>query len=617
LQIKKIPHSLSILSRIFFCFLCLRPSYSDASTSPDMSAVIGAALGDEQKTPEVKPSEVVHWKARTSNHYPDGSIVVYVNLKTNNDFSIYAQHLQFTSRSGYDLKKIIAPESKEITDPISGNITQVYSGGDFILLFQGTGFDKANFPLSIRYVACSVRICLFPYVEEIEVPNYKSSEDLPANLQSDKTDLLQAPAKTLVHPKSFGSEETYEERLAERIRLGDIGLLVLLLALFVGGLLTNLTPCVYPMIPITIRLLSTQTKKPMLAASAYAGGIVLVYSILGLSVAYTGNLFGQYMANPIVNIVLAIIMFLLGFSMLGFGRWNALAHLGHKIGMDKPSLLQAFLMGCGAGLVASPCTGPILASILTFIIANKDLARSTLYIFVYSLGFGLPYIILGSVSGKLASIKVSHKIQILVKVLFSAVMFALSFYYLRIPFYKMFTAWKDYWQIFSILTFLLGLILWRLSWLAQSHRKMHLFMVLPGLLLGASLFSTSRWVFEEQTEKTPSGITWYDSEIEALQKSKQEGVPLLIDFWAEWCAACKKMDATTFIDPNFIVEAKRLKVIYLKIDVTQDTKANSQMLEKYKVQGLPTIVIFKPNSDQPTVVSGYASAARLLNYFNE
>jgi thiol:disulfide interchange protein DsbD len=213
--------------------------------------------------------------------------------------------------------------------------------------------------------------------------------------------------------------------------------------------------------------------------------------------------------------------------------------------------------------------------------------------------------------------KISHKIQILVKVLFAAVMFALSFYYLRIPLYAIFSEWKDYWKSIFIVTLLLGLILWRMLWLAKDHRRLHWFMAFPGLLLGASFFAGSRWSFEEVSSKDPvSSILWYDDEAEALQVAKDRSYPILIDFWAEWCAACKKMDTTTFSDRIFIEEAKKQNVIYLKFDVTHDTPENTLLLEKYKIQGLPTIVILKPGLD-PAIVSGYASAARLLNYFNE
>lgn len=603
-----------VLALISFLYID-SPSWAIDPQKYEEFKALENSLDKDQAPSNINPADVVRWKLLSMNLHPDNSVLVRLNLKTEGDFTIYTNHLQFTSKSGYDLMKVIPPETKEITDPITGKIVSVHSSGDFVLYFQGDeSFDKEKFPVTIRYVACTVRICLFPYTEELEAPIFLNSEALPAQFKNaPKAALKAAPTD----PQKSYTNETLEEKVAELIRFGNLNLFMILLALFFGGLITNLTPCVYPMIPITIRLLSQQTKKPFLAGNAYAFGIVVVYSILGLSVGMTGSLFGQYMANPVVNLLLAMVMFLLGFSMLGFGKWHFLSNLGHKIGIDKPSLKQAFLMGCGAGLVASPCTGPILASILTYTFANKDLSTSTLYIFTYSMGFGLPYVFLGALSGKLAKTKVKPRIQMFVKVFFASVMFALSFYYLRIPFYKAFSTWGDSWKAICILTLLLGLISWRLIWLAQHKHKLHWFLTLPAILLGASLFSGSRWAFEEKTESSPeSSIVWYNNEEEALAIAKKQNAPLLIDFWAEWCAACKKMDETTFVDPFFIKEAEKRNIHYLKLDVTQDSPENTKLLEKYKVQGLPTLVIVKPGADH-NVVSGYASAARLLNYFNE
>lgn len=598
---------------LFFAFLSL-PSFGNPS-----EVNVGEILNTLEEAPidpaDLNPQDLVHWTLMNSTYDNGGGVFVQLNLETDKDFTIYADQLQITSRSGLDLVKIETPKAEEIPDPLTGEQAQVYSGGSFLLHFKGDAiYEKEEFPVSIRYIACSLRICLFPYTEHITVPTYKSEEDMGQKLGASKAVLSSAESLSL--PKKEKENLTLEEEIAERLSLGNLGLFMMLLALFIGGVLTNLTPCVYPMIPITISILGRYTAKPILGSAVYASGIVLVYSLLGLSVGLTGSLFGQYMASPFVNILLAFVMCLLALSMLGFGNWNFLAQLGYRLGMGKPSLKQAFLMGCGAGLVASPCTGPILASILTYIVANEDIARSTLYIFVYSLGFGLPYIFLGSLSGSIANLSVSPKIQVSVKVFFASLMFALCFYYLRIPLYDFYSQWDKYWKPFTMISFFLGMIAWRFNWYAQTHKKMHALLIVPGLLLGISIFSGSRWLFEEQTEPVESSILWYDNEKEALDMASYKGYPLLIDFWAEWCAACKKMDADTFSDLRFIEEAQNLNLLYLKLDVTEDTPENKKLLEKYKVQGLPTIVIIKPGASQPIVVSGYASAARLLNYLN-
>lgn len=207
MQMKKIANSAK-LPLPLLCFLCsisfigLFPVINH-SFALDHEAVEDFQLPTQGSSPssnkaaaslkDVNPAHVVHWKAQSSLLHPDGSIVVYLTLTTENDFSLYAKHLKFTSRSGYDLKKVIPPESTKVKDPLTDKIVDVYSGGEFILLFQGDdSFSASAFPLSVRYVACTVRICLFPYTEEIEVPNYKSSDALPPNLQTPES-IVQAP----------------------------------------------------------------------------------------------------------------------------------------------------------------------------------------------------------------------------------------------------------------------------------------------------------------------------------------------------------------------------------------------------------------------------------------
>ncbi len=567
---------------------------------------------------DLNPSSLVHWEAKKSSSYEDGSVVVYVQLSTENDFAIYADQLSFSTNAGLILKKTISPASQEVQDPVTGKTVAVFSTGDFILHFQGAkAFSASELPLSIRYLACSSRICLFPFTENIKTANYPSKEALPAELTAQST--IEADHGSLAKAAlTVTDNTTLEEKLAERLNLGNLGLAMILMALFLGGLLTNLTPCVYPMIPITIRLLGQQTKRPMIAGLAYAGGLVVIYTLLGLSFGFTGTLFGQYMADATVNIVLATIMFFLGFSMLGFGQWQFLVRLGVKLGISRPSTTQAFFMGCGAGLVASPCTGPILATILAYVVSSKDVPRSVLYLLTYSLGFALPYVFIGALAGRLAAIKIPAKVQVLVKVAFAAVMFALSFYYLRIPLYSSFSLLGANWRPICTVSFLIGLLLWRTIWRRERHHTLKWFLILPALCLGLSIFAASQWLAKAQTLRNPEAhLNWLTNESEALQLAQEKKATVLIDFWAEWCAACKRMDATTFIDENFVSEVYKQNLILLKLDVTEDSEEHDKILKRYKVQGLPTIIILKPGADQPTIVSGYASAARLLNHVNE
>ena len=255
-------------------------------------------------------------------------------------------------------------------------------------------------------------------------------------------------------------------------------------------MLTNLTPCVYPMIPITLRLLGQKTKHPYLSASSYALGIMLTYTALGLVAAGSGQMFGQFMGLSWVNLVLTIVMALLGLSMLYSGGFTWLQNLGLKLGGGAPSLWRSALMGVGAGFVASPCTGPILAGLIAYSSTQGDLYRSVFLFISYSLGFSLPYVFLGGMAQKITQIKLSDKIQTTVKIFFAAVMFALSFYYLRIPLYpllKTLNAPKLWLQAFLVLFGLGCLSLWLVS-KKTSFQKRPSILLFLSLTLGSSFF---------------------------------------------------------------------------------------------------------------------------------
>ena len=208
------------------------------------------------------------------------------------------------------------------------------------------------------------------------------------------------------------------------------------------------------MIPITIRILGQQTQRPLLNAASYASGIILTYSSLGLVAAFTGSLFGQFMASPLVNFVLALIMFAFAVTMLGMGNLSFLQNVGGQIGVNQKVFLVLFLMGTGAGLIASPCTGPILAGLLTYIVTLNNKLMSFSLVFTYSVGFALPYFLLGNAAATVSQFKVSGNTQSSIKLAFAAILFALSFYYLRIPFIKAFENYKNSGQLLLLLLYL-------------------------------------------------------------------------------------------------------------------------------------------------------------------
>jgi thiol:disulfide interchange protein DsbD len=225
---------------------------------------------------DIKPTDVVFWDAADAAVTKTGQLEAMFRLRTEQGFTIYTDKLSITPPAGFTTIKLQAPPTTTIVDPISGDEVEVYTGGDFILTMAGPAKAKGDqFEVNAKYVGCTTVICLFPYTETMTFTVMNVVED---GLALDES------------AASAGESESasFEEEWAAQLAKGGLSFGFLILALFIGGLVSNLTPCVYPMIPITLRVLSSQGKSPYLSATFYALGIVLTYTSLGVAAAASG-----------------------------------------------------------------------------------------------------------------------------------------------------------------------------------------------------------------------------------------------------------------------------------------------------------------------------------------
>jgi thiol:disulfide interchange protein DsbD len=410
-----------------------------------------------------------------------------------------------------------------------------------------------------------------------------------------------------------------QQGLADKVAKGELSGLLLLGVLFLGGLLTNLTPCVFPMIPITIRILGKRSGGAAFVPSLlYALGIVVTYSSLGIIVAMTGGVFGSLLSNVWVSVAFAVLFGLLGISMLGFGNFGWLQNIGNSLDSSKSSTFGAFLMGAGAGLVGAPCTGPILGALIAFAAGRGE--QSFMLFFVYSCGFALPYLFLGMLAGKVTKMRAPQWLQVSTKLLFAAAMFGLVFYFIRIPLYETLQRLKDSWTPLTAGLALITVPFWIAVYVNKKAAMNKLFTILPAFLMGVTLFSLSQMLTVTGSEAVAgkTELTWYHDEGEALKVAEQMNKPLLIDFWAEWCEACKKMDATTFTDERVRRELAD-KWVLLKFDMTQGNDRDNAVAEKYKVYGLPVIGMTRVgvSADKLVKLNGYVAPEFLLERLKE
>ena len=211
---------------------------------------------------------------------------------------------------------------------------------------------------------------------------------------------------------------------------------------FAGGVLTSLTPCIYPMMPITAAIVGGQSTanadasaprwRPAALTTMYVLGLSLVYAALGLFAGLSGTLFGSVSTNPWLYFAMANVLVLAGLAMLDVVPVRApqalLARASTTGTAGRAS--GAFVMGAMSGLVAAPCSAPIMAAVLTWVSATKSAVLGFLYLFVFSLGMCTLLVAIGLSSGFLARLPRAGVWMLWIKRVFAFVMLAAGEYYL-------------------------------------------------------------------------------------------------------------------------------------------------------------------------------------------
>ncbi|RMG21106.1 MAG: cytochrome C biogenesis protein, partial [Deltaproteobacteria bacterium] len=202
---------------------------------------------------------------------------------------------------------------------------------------------------------------------------------------------------------------------------------------FVGGLLTSLTPCVYPLIPITVSVFGARSAssrvKAALLSLVYVLGMAVMYTGLGVGAALTGRAFGGVMANPWVITAVAAVFVVFAASMFGAFELRLPAGLQTRLSqVGGEGWAGAFLMGLVSGVVAAPCTGPVLGGVLTYVATTADVVAGGSLLFVFALGMGVLFFLLGTFS---VSLPKSGPWMDSVKSLFGVALLVVALYYLK------------------------------------------------------------------------------------------------------------------------------------------------------------------------------------------
>ncbi len=403
--------------------------------------------------------------------------------------------------------------------------------------------------------------------------------------------------------------------------LNERGLLVSFILIFLGGLALNLTPCIYPLIPITIGYFGGQAhgKKGGVVAHAvlYVLGMAVTYSILGLIAAMTGSLFGAALQMPLVLIAIAAIMVALALSMFGLYEFRLPSFITQMAGGSKKGFLGTFFMGLTVGLVAAPCIGPFVLGLLTYVGEMGNALLGFLMFFVLALGLGVPFLFLAIFSGGIDRLPRSGAWMVWVRSIFGFILIGMAIYFLR-PYFPNTLA---YHLTLALALFIGGIFM---AWVEPTKLGGKVFPVIRNLVglvffIVALVFATTgiqSYVKESLAEaRAMAGITvsnqihWLPGTEDRLDQAVVEGMPVFIDFYADWCIPCKELDKFTFSDPE-VVELSS-KFLMLKVDLTASGNPMSERLKnRFGVKGVPTLLLLHADGTE-------ARALREVGFFKK
>lgn len=371
-------------------------------------------------------------------------------------------------------------------------------------------------------------------------------------------------------------------------------LMLTLIGVFLGGIALNLTPCVYPLIPITASYFGGRSETGerqgyiILHGLLYILGLSVMNSAIGISAAFTGRLMGSFLQHPAVLIFVSSVLLLMALNFFGLWELRLPSFMSAAVSKSHTGYVQSLFMGLTLGIVAAPCIGPFIIGLLTMVAQKGDPLFGFLIFFTLSIGLGLPLFILSLFAGNVSKLPRSGEWLIWIRNLFGWIMLAMAVYFIK-PLFP----WHDAGTF--ILAFIALAAGVHLGFTSKTGKNLRTFVIIKktvGLLvIGVSLFLAVSVLLRGP------GVSWQPYSQDAYSKAIAAKKSIIIDFYADWCTPCRQLDKKTFHDREVVKESAKFSMI--KVDLTKEANPDvMQLLKKYDVKGVPTVIFLDSGGNE-------------------
>lgn len=510
------------------------------------------------------------------------------------------------------------PAGENKMDEIFG-LTEVYTDSTDILLPLNRSRSAQQITLKAYYQGCSetFHICYPPTKKVVQLSLPAFSGDI---VQSKSAAIL-----TIDFPE--------QDRIAQS--LAQDNLLKILLSFFGLGLLLAFTPCVFPMIPILSSIIvgegeNITTRRAFILSLSYVLAMSITYTTAGVLTGLLGENLQAMFQNPWIIGSFSGLFVILALSMFGLFELqlpHSLQHQLHRVSHQQKGgkIIGAALMGLLSGLIVGPCLAPPLAGALIFIGQHGDPILGGSALFALSMGMGLPLLVIGTSAGTLLPKAGGWMSDI--KVIFGVLMLALAIWMLEriIPGWISLLLWGGLLIITAIYLGALNALSIDSSGWTKFLKGVGLIVLIYGglLIIGGASGGHNVWhplhmitTSNQYNKPASTGLTFtkVNNLTELNQQLAQTTQPIMLDFYADWCTDCKRMEATTFKDAD--VTAAFANTRLLQLDVTDNTAAHKEILKHFGIFGPPTMLFFDANGDEYTRhrLIGSISTATLIQH---